>query len=100
MLHYLCFLLYFKTNVSLLNIHRKAPCSKNAKEGKIFENSNTVVLKVDTGTTPNTVVYPGDPAWGDATDTADPLDDYYHLNVPVVNEACVYNLWMCACWAN
>ena len=24
----------------------------------------------------------------------------YHLNVPVLNEACLYNLWMCACWAN
>ena len=57
-------------------------------------------VKVDTGTTPNTVVYPGDPAWGDATDTDSSLDDYYHLNVPVINEACVYNLWMCACWAN
>ena len=27
-------------------------------------------------------------------------DDIYHLNVPVTNEACLYNLWMCACWAN
>jgi hypothetical protein len=23
-----------------------------------------------------------------------------HKSVPVANEACVYALWMCACWAN
>ena len=25
---------------------------------------------------------------------------YSHHIIPVVNEACLYNLWMCACWAN
>ena len=26
--------------------------------------------------------------------------DVAHLNVPVLNEACLFNLWMCNCWAN
>jgi hypothetical protein len=27
-------------------------------------------------------------------------DTLTHKSVPVLNEACLYNLWMCACWAN
>lgn len=39
--------------------------------------------------------YPGDELFLCPADT-----EVRHLNVPVDNEACLYNLWMCACWAN
>ena len=41
-------------------------------------------------------LYPGDP------DFACPPDPVarWHKKIPVENEACLYSLWMCACWAN
>jgi hypothetical protein len=50
---------------------------------------------VSTGTD-GELVYAGDPDF----DCDLIADDVFHKNVPVLNEACLYNLWMCACWAN
>lgn len=42
-------------------------------------------------------IYPGTPGYDPTGET---LDERFHLRVPVTNEACLYQLWMCSCWAS
>ena len=47
-------------------------------------------------TDPANPIYAGDPGF----DCANSPVDITHKNVDVLNESCLFNLWMCNCWAN
>lgn len=48
----------------------------------------------------NEVFYPGDPEYKCESTSHYTAFPAYHLTVPVTNEACLFSLWMCACWAS